>query len=163
MLKVAACGTLVLIGGMIASSAARADGWSVTAKPADGICLAGRTGVDEATKKKTAVVLGMFKNPEGINLIVTLTSQTWSFAKDQSVYADLLLVGEDGHTVALRSKWVGDGQTLASTFDKARPIVTALGASPAFTLQTEPNKGVTFDTPNAAGALASAEACLIAR
>ena len=162
MLKVALCGVFALSSGMVAATAARAEGWSVTKKPANGVCLAGRDGIDPATKRKNAIVFGIYKDPEGLNLVVTLTSQDWTFTKDQPVNAELLLLGEDGNTVALRSKWVGDGQTLANTFDKARPIVTAFGASPAFTLQVAPNKGVTFDTPNAAGALASAEACLSA-
>ncbi len=163
MLKVAICGALALTSGLIAASAARADGWSVTKKPADGVCVAGRDGVDRITKKKNAVVFGLYKDPEGLNLVVTLNSEDWRFTKDQTVDSELLLVGEDGHTVVLRSKWIGDGQTLANTFDKAAPLVTAFGASPAFTLQTSPGKGVTFDTPNASGALASAQDCLLAR
>ena len=162
MRKIALYGFMALTG-IASSSTARAEGWSVTKTPADGVCIAGRDGVDQTTKKKNAVALGLYKDPQGLNLVVTLTSQDWTFTKDQPINAELLLVGVGGTTLSLRSHWIGDGHTLTSTFDKARPLVNAFSDSPAFTLQTEPDTGVTFDTPNAAGALASAEECLNAK
>jgi hypothetical protein len=163
MLKPALCGCLALALAVAGASSARADGWSVTTKPAKGVCLAGREGVNKATNKKTTLVFGIYKDADEINLVLTLTSQDWNYDKEQPVEADILLLGVDGTTLSLRSRWIGDGHSLASTFDKAGSLLNAFGQSPAFTLQTEPNKGITFDTPNAKGALDSAKACLVAK
>ena len=166
MLKQAARTLMVLAFGLAASSPARAEGWSVTAKPANGVCLAGREEVDKDSKKKSAIAYGVFKDAGGLNLVVTLTSQDWSFPKDEAIDADLILEGEGGHPLALRSKWVGDGDTLANRFDKADPLLTALGGSPEVVLRIlriGSDRRVLFNTPNAAGALDAARACLDAK
>ncbi len=166
MPKHATRAVMILTIGLAASSAARAEGWSVTQKPADGVCLAGREQVDKDTKKKSTIAYGVYKDAGDLNLVVTLTSPDWTFTKDEPIDADLVIEGEGGKPLALRSKWVGDGDTLANRFDRADPLVTALGASPEVILRIlriGSDKRVLFDTPNAAGALSAAEKCLDAK
>ncbi len=163
MLKRAARALVILAVGVAASTTARAEGWSVTQKPTDGVCLAGHDYVDKVTNVKNAIIYGVYKDAGGLNLVVTLTNQGWSFGKEQAVDADLIIEGEGGKPLALRSKWVGDGDTLADRFDKADPLIAALGDSQEVVLRIGPDKKVLFPTPNAAGALTSAKACLEAK
>ena len=163
MRKIAACAMLTLTGCGTALAAPTAQGtvggWSVTPTPSDGVCVAGHQIVDKPGGKRAAVVYGLLDGGYATNLIVTLSDQDWHFKPDEPVAVELV-IGDQA--LAGETSWVGDAETLSYTFNNAGPLLDLLGTAPAVTVRLRQGEA-TFPTPNAAPALAAAQACLRAK
>ena len=158
MRVVAACAILALTGCGPALAATTVGGWSVTATPSDGVCVAGRQSLELG--KKSTIVYGLLDSGYVTSLIVTLSYQDWHFRPGEPVAVNLILGDQE---LAGQTKWVGDAETLSYTFNNAGSLIDVLGAAQTLTVRPAGGGDAVFPTPNAAPALAAARTCLGAK